>query len=121
MRASAPVLLPLVALALAGCGGGKKSYTYAFAAGGNSPLTRGVYISVTSPIPIPRSAFRGGRQVDHVVGHQACTITQTVRKPPAKYPQFEGKTLTLTIYGSTPFVQLICRLARENVTQAFGR
>jgi hypothetical protein len=76
---------------------------------------------VTSPIPIPASAFKGGRKVDHAVGPKACTVRQTVTKPPPRYPQFKGKTLTLTIYGSTPVVKLICRLARQSVTQAFGR
>jgi hypothetical protein len=111
------------ALVVAGCGGGHdtKSYTYTFAASGNSPLTAGITMSVTSPIPIPASAFKGGRRIDHAVGQPACTITQTVEKPPPKYPQFKGKTLTLRIYGSTPIVKLICRLAKQNVTQAFGR
>jgi hypothetical protein len=123
VKASALALLAAATLALAGCGGsgGKKSYTYTFAAGGRSPLNRGIYFSVTSPIPIPPSAFKGGRPVDHVAAPRACTITQTVTKPPPKYPQFKGKTLTLTVYGSTPIVQLICQLARQSLTQAFDR
>ena len=123
MKVSAFVFLAAATVALAGCGGGsgKKSYTYTYAAGGKSPLTRGIYLSVTSPIPIPPSAFKGGRKVDHVAAPKACTITQTVTKPPRKYPQFKGKTLTLTVYGSSPIVQLICQLARKSVTQAFGR
>jgi hypothetical protein len=125
MRTTAWALCAAVALltlTVAGCGGhAKKSYTYTFAASGKSPLTAGVYVSVTSPIPIPASAFKGGRAVDHPVGHRVCTITQTVEQAPPKYPQFKGKTLTLKIYGSTPIVKLICRLARQNVTQAFGR
>ena len=122
MKVSASVLLAAATAALAGCGGsGKHTYTYTYAAGGKSPLTRGIYLSVTSPIPIPAPAFKGGRKVDHVTAPKACTITQTVTNPPPKYPQFKGKTLTLTVYGATPIVQLICRLARESVTDAFGR
>ena len=122
MIVKALLLSAALAVVLAGCGGGaKKSYTYTFAASGKSPLTRGIYLSVTSPIPIPPSAFKGGRRVDHVAAPKVCTITQTVTKPPPKYPQFKGKTLTLTIYGSTPIAKLICGLARRNVTKAFGR
>ena len=119
-RKSAAALL-VVGL-VAGCGGGtKKSYTYTFAASGKSALTAGLYMSVTSPIPVPPSAFKGGRIVDRPVGREACSITQTVKQAPPKYPQFKGKTVTLRIYGSAPIAKLICRLARQSVTQAFGR
>ena len=104
------------------CGGGKKSYTYTFASTQNRGLGKGIYLSVTSSIPIPASAFKGGKLVDRPVGREACAITQVIRKPPAKYPQFKGKTLTLKIYGSTSVAKLICALARKgDATTVFGR
>jgi len=107
----------------AGCGGsGKKSYTYTFTTSTSGGLSRGIYLSVTSPIPIPASAFKGGKQVDRPVGPQACTITQVIKDPPPKYPQFKGKTLTLKVYGSTGVAKLICALAKKaTAATLFGR
>jgi hypothetical protein len=106
----------------AGCGGGKKSYTYTFASTQNGGLGKGIYLSVTSSIPIPASAFKGGKLVDRPVGGEACAINQVIKKPPAKYPQFKGKTLTLKVYGSTGVAKLICALAQKaGATTVFGR
>jgi hypothetical protein len=111
-RAAAAVVA--VSALAAGCGGGgKKSYTYTFTDAQSGGLAQGIYLSVTSPIPIPASAFKGGKQVDRPVGRQACAITQVIKNPPAKYPQFKGKTLTIKIYGSTSVAKLICALARK--------
>jgi len=119
---AAVAALAVSALA-AGCGGGhKKSYTYTFTAAQSGGLSKGIYLSVTSSIPIPASAFKGGKMVDRPVGREACAITQVVKNPPAKYPQFKGKTLTLKVYGSTSVAKLICALARKTgATTVFGR
>lgn len=112
-RLAAAAALAVLAVA-AGCGGGgKKSYTYTFTDAKSGGLGQGIYLSVTSPIPIPASAFKGGKQVDKPVGRQVCVITQRVTHPPAKYPQFKGKTLTLRVYGATGIAKLICALARK--------
>jgi hypothetical protein len=111
-RQAAALALAVLAVA-AGCGGGKKSYTYTFTSTSNDALSKGIYLSVTSPIPIPASAFKGGRQVDRPVGRQVCVIRQVVTHPPAKYPQFKGKTLTIRVYGATGVAKLICGLARK--------
>jgi hypothetical protein len=106
----------------AGCGGGKKSYTYTFTDAKGGGLAKGIYLSVTSPIPIPASAFKGGKQVDRPVGRQVCVIEQLVTHPPAKYPQFKGKTLTLRVYGATSIAKLICALAKKGAaTSVLGR
>jgi hypothetical protein len=111
-----------VSAVAAGCGGGKKSYTYTITTVQSGGLSKGIYLSVTSPIPIPESAFKGGKRVDRPVGRQACAITQRITNPPAKYPQFKGKTLTLKVYGSTSVAKLVCALARKaGATTVFGR
>ena len=98
---TAAVVVAVSAVA-AGCGGGaRRSYTYTFTDAQAGGLAQGIYLSVTSPIPIPASAFKGGTRVDRPVGPRACTIRQVVRKAPPKYPQFKGKTLTIRVYGST--------------------
>jgi hypothetical protein len=105
---------------LAGCGGGQKSYTYNFVDTSNSPLARGVYLTVVSPIKLPASAFKGARMVDHVVGPEACSTTETVKNPPKKYAQFAGKKLTLKVYGKNSFTTLICGVIRKSTLQPFG-
>jgi hypothetical protein len=109
-------------LLLAGCGGGTKAhYTYSFTSSNNSGLAKGIYLSVTSPIPLPASLLRRGKRVDHVVGPRACAITQVVKHAPKRYAEFNGKTLTLEIYGTTSVAKLICQLARKTPsTQVFG-
>lgn len=110
-----------LALAVAGCGGKPVHYTYTYTANDSSGLARGIYLRVTSPIPIPASALRGGKQVDHVVGPRACSIKQVVAHAPKRYSQFNGKTLTLEVYGTTSIAKLICGLARKTpATQVFG-
>jgi hypothetical protein len=126
MAGTRAVAATCAALALtvsaAGCGGSKTSYVYNLAVRGNSPVAKGIYLSVVSPIKIPASAFKGGRLVDHVSGPEACALSQVVKDPPARYAQFKGKKLTLKIYGATPFTKLICQLARKSgATMVFGR
>lgn len=116
-RLAAGAAVAVLAVA-AGCGGGKKSYTYTFTAAKSGGPSAGIYLSVTSPIPIPASAFKGGKRVDKPVGRQACVITQRVTHPPAGYPQFRGKTLTLRVYGSTGVARLICALARRGAASS---
>jgi hypothetical protein len=108
-----------LAVVVAGCGGGGSKYTYTFAASGKGALSQGVYLKVISPIKVPDSAFKGGRLVDHVSGPKVCSITETVKNAPAKYAQFDGKKLTLEIYGTNPIVKLVCSLARKGGTQLF--
>jgi hypothetical protein len=107
-----------LALLLAGCGGGSK-YTYSFAANGNNAFDRGIYLRVISPIKVPDSAFKNAKRVDHVSGPKVCSITQTVKDPPAKYAEFAGKKLTIEIYGTNPLAKLICSIARKGTTQIF--
>jgi hypothetical protein len=110
-------------LLLTGCGGANKAhYTYSFTASDTGGLTKGIYLSVTSPIPLPASVLRrGGKRVDHVVGPRACSIKQVVEHAPKRYAEFNGKTLTLEVFGTTSVAKLICRLARNAPsTQVFG-
>jgi hypothetical protein len=104
---------------VAGCGGGKTSYTYSFTASGNAAFSKGIYLTIISPIKVPASAFKGGRMVDHVSGPEACSFSQVVKNAPAKYAQFDGKKLTIKIYGSVPVAKLICNIAQKSGATEF--
>jgi hypothetical protein len=111
------VALGLVTV-LAGCGGGGSTkYTYSFGSSDNSALSQGVYIKLISPVKLPASAFKGDKIVDHVSGPKACSITQTVKNPPAKYAELDGKKVTIEIYGTNPLVKLVCSLAKKGASQ----
>jgi hypothetical protein len=114
--------LAIVALgltvAISGCGGGGGSkYTYSFASADNGGLSKGIYIKLISPVKLDRSAFKGSKMVDHVSGPKACSITQTVKNPPAKYAALDGKKVTIEIYGTSPLVKLVCELAKKGAKQ----
>ena len=108
-----------VAVVLAGCGGGGSKYTYSFASSDSSALSQGVYIKLISPVKLPASAFKGDKIVDHVSGPKACSITQTVKNPPAKYADLDGQKVTIEIYGTNPLVKLVCSLAKKGASQLF--
>lgn len=110
-----------LALVLAGCGGKQAHYTYSFTSTDSGGLAKGIYLTITSPIPIPASALRGGKRVDHVVGPRACSIRQVVEHAPKRYAEFNGKKLTLDVYGTTSVAKLICKLASKTpLTQVIG-
>ena len=109
-----------LAVVVAGCGGGGGAkYTYSFASSDSSSLSQGVYIKLISPVKLPASAFKGDTIVDHVSGPKACSITQTVKNPPAKYADLDGKKVTIEIYGTNPLVKLVCSLAKKGASQLF--
>src|SRR5579862_4250518 len=118
-RAGAVVALGLMIM-LAGCGGGgPATYTYNFASSDTGAFSQGVYIKLISPVKIDPSEFKGDKIVDHVSGPKACSITQTVKKPPPKYADLEGKQVTIEIYGTNPLVNLVCGLAKKGASQLF--
>lgn len=101
----------------AGCGGGGTKYTYSFASSDTGAFAQNVYIKLISPVKIPASAFKGDKMVDHVSGPKVCSITQTVKNPPAKYAALDGKKVTIEIYGTNPLVKLVCSLAKKGAKQ----
>ena len=115
-------LLAIVAVGLAvavtGCGGGGgTNYTYSFASSDTGAFSKNIYIKLISPVKIDSSAFKGDKLVDHVSGPKACSITETVTKPPAKFAALEGKKVTIEIYGTNPLVKLVCSLAKKGAKQ----
>jgi hypothetical protein len=109
----------VLAVVVAGCGGGGSKYTYSFASNDGSSLSQGIYIKLISPVKLPASAFKGSKMVDHVSGPKACSITQTVKNPPAKYAALDGKKITIEIYGDNPLVKLVCELAKKGASKLF--
>jgi hypothetical protein len=115
------VLVAGLAFAVAGCGGGGSSkYTYSFASSDTGALSKNIYIKLISPVKIDPSAFKGDKLVDHVSGPKVCSITETVKKPPAKYAALDGKQITIEIYGTNPLGKLVCGLAKKGAKQFFN-
>ncbi|HEY2372212.1 MAG TPA: hypothetical protein VGH82_06655 [Gaiellaceae bacterium] len=119
MAGKAALVAVGLSLVVAGCGGGGSKYTYNFASSDTSSFSQGVYIKLISPVKIDASAFKGDKMVDHVSGPKACSITQTVKNPPAKYAKLDGKKVTIEIYGTNPLVKLVCSLAKKGASQLF--
>jgi hypothetical protein len=119
-RSAAAVVAIGLAVVAAGCGGGGSSkYTYSFASNDTNGFSKGIYIKLISPVKIPASAFKGDKIVDHVSGPKACSITQTVKNPPPKYAELEGKKVTIEIYGTNPLVKLVCSLVKKGSSAVF--
>ena len=119
MAGRAVLVALALAVVLAGCGGGSKKYTYSFASSDTGALAQNIYIRLISPVKLPASAFKGDKIVDHVSGPKGCSITQTVKKPPAKYAELAGKKVTIEIYGTNPLVKLVCGLAKQGGSPLF--
>ena len=110
-----------LAVAVAGCGGGGGTkYTYTFASSDTGAFAKDIYIKLISPVKIDSSAFKGDKLVDHASGPKACSITETVTKPPPKYAVLDGKKVTIEIYGTNPLVKLVCSLAKKGAKQFFS-
>ena len=106
-----------LAFVVAGCGGGSTKYTYSFASSDTGAFAQNLYIKLISPVKLPASAFKGDKVVDHVSGPKVCSITQTVKNPPPKYAELNGKKVTIEIYGTNPLGKLVCSLAKKGAKQ----
>jgi hypothetical protein len=104
-------------IVVSGCGGGGPKYTYSFASSDTGASARNIFIKLISPVKLPASAFKGDKIVDHVSGPKGCSITQTIKNPPAKYAALNGKKVTIEIYGTNPLVKLVCSLAKQGGKQ----
>ena len=99
---------------LAACGGGTKGYTYNLAGKAGDPRAAGLYLTVISPVQLPRSAFKSARLVDHVSGPEDCSFTQRINKPPQKYAKLNGTKLTIKVYGSSATAKFICGVVNKS-------
>jgi hypothetical protein len=101
-------------LALAGCGGGggssSSSHTYVVEAAAKTPLAKGIYVTIVSPVPIPTKVLTGagGKLVTHAQGPQKCSYTKTVHGSQGEGAFLSGKTLTIKLTGSSPFIPAAC-------------
>jgi Ca2+/H+ antiporter len=102
----------LLAVGLAACGGGKKTYIYNFA--GKDTSSAGIYLTIISPVKLPPSAFKNGKLVDHVSGPEDCAFTQKINKPPRKYASLLGAKLTIKVYGAAATAKFICSIIRRS-------
>lgn len=102
--------------ALAGCGGGgggssSSSHTYVVEAAANNPLAKGIYVTIVSPVPIPTKLLTGagGKLVGQAKGQQQCSFTKTVHGSHGAGAFLSGKTLTIKLTGSSPFIPQACK------------
>jgi hypothetical protein len=110
------VAIALVGVLAACGGGGAKGYTYNLAGKAGDPTAAGLYLTVISPVQLPRSAFKSARLVDHVSGPEDCSFMQRINKPPPKYARLNGTKLTIKIYGSSATAKFICGVVRKSGT-----
>jgi hypothetical protein len=104
----------VLASVVGACGGEMKpNYTYDFAASSDNAASKGVYLSIESPVKIPDSAFKNGRLVNHVSGPEACAFKQTITRPPKQYASLDGTTVTFKVYGKGLIASLICRVVKS--------
>jgi hypothetical protein len=110
-----PGVVAIVCLAgmLGGCGGGARTiHTYKLLVDVNGSHDRGaeaLYVTVASPVRIPTKLLtRHGTIVDEVPAVQACSYTETVPEMQGRAAFLSGKELTLTVYGTSHLVPLLC-------------
>src|SRR5438876_10103295 len=104
--------LSVAALVLAGCGGGG-SHTYVLtpsATGASGALAAGIYISIVSPVALPQAFVDQAKDVTFVerpVGPEICSYSKTIQGAKGRYAYLNGKTMTVKVNGSNPFISLI--------------
>ena len=116
-RAGSAVAAACVALsALAGCGGGgdgssSSSHTYIVQAPASNALAKGIYVTIVSPVPIPTKLLTGagGKLVGQAQGPQKCSFSKTVHGSHGSGAFLSGKTLTIKLTGSNPFIPTACK------------
>jgi hypothetical protein len=116
---SAAAVACVAGLALAGCGGGgggggssSSSHTYVVQAAANkNPLAKGIYITIVSPVPIPTKLLTGagGKLVGRAQGPQKCSFDKTVHGSQGSGAFLSGKTLTIKLTGTSPFIPAACK------------
>jgi hypothetical protein len=78
----------------------------------------GVYITIVSPVELPRSilnrARRSVRFVNHVVGTQVCSYSKTIQGATGQFAYLNGTTVALKVNGSNPFTVSYCAALQKS-------
>jgi hypothetical protein len=115
LRKSALTSLVAGLALLAGCGSGGPSgpqtYIVTPAASGGVP-TKGLYITIASPVPFPKSFVDNAEKkltfVDHAKGPRVCSYEKTMQGLTGQYASLNGKRLKLKVSGPNPLVVSFC-------------
>lgn len=113
-----------LAVGLTACGGSSKSpvttttvakTTHTYVLKASSRAARGIYVTVVSPVAIPRNLMtqRGAMIVGQAQGPQVCSFTKMVHNPTSSSAFLDGKTVTVRINGSNPLTSTICALVKK--------
>ena len=115
----------LAAQAVAGCGGGgggssAGSRTYVITPSGNSALTKGIYVTIVSPVEIPKKLLTTGcaQLVGQAQGPEQCSVTKTVQGTHGPGAFLSGKTITIKVNGSNPFIPVACKALEKQPLKA---
>jgi hypothetical protein len=111
-------------LVLAGCGGGgssSSSHTYVVAPSASSPLAKGIYVTIVSPVAIPTKLLTtgGAKLVGQAQGPEQCSYDKTVQGT-AHGPGavLNGKTITIKVSGTNPFIPVACKALKKQPLKA---
>jgi hypothetical protein len=87
------------------------THTYVVEAAANNPLAKGFYVTIVSPLPIPTKLLTGagGKLVSEAKGPQKCSFAKTVHGSHGSGAFLSGKTLTIKLTGSSPFIPTACK------------
>lgn len=105
----------LAVVALVGCGGGgggssSGTHTYVVSPAPNNPNAKNFYVTIVSPVPIPTKLLTGagGKIVSKAQGPEKCSYTKTVQGSHGPGAFLSGKTVTIKVTGTNPFIPQAC-------------
>jgi len=123
--ATSAVVACLAVLVVAGCGGGgggssSSSHTYVIAPAATNAFSKGIYVTIVSPVEIPKKLLTTGhaRVVGQAQGPEQCSFTKTVQGAHGPGAFLSGKTITIKINGSNPFIPLACKALKKQPFKA---
>jgi hypothetical protein len=110
------IIVCVVSLVVAGCGGGAGGggqHTYILTP--TNALAAGLYVTVISPVAFPQKVLnsKGVTLVEHASGPEMCSYSKKIEGVKGKYAAFNGKTVTVKINGSNPFIGQVCSALKK--------
>ena len=79
-----------------------------------SDVAKGVYVTLVSPVALPQLTLRKLKQVASVVGGaqgpEVCSVKKKIQRRGASH----GKTVTVKINGSSPFISAMCAAIKHS-------
>jgi hypothetical protein len=120
------VLVVVVALVAAGCGGSRGAtpppggHTYVLVPAARQTVlpTKDLYLTIVSSFAIPADVSRtsNARLVAEAKGRLDCSYTKPVEGLPGKASYLNGKTVTFKVNGSNPVTAALCSALKNERT-----